>query len=182
MGLWHWWGFSAAINHAQWMYAVTQRIILTEKWRISTWRFFTECLEKWKNKKEERKTEPYNSKELNHPADILGFHLGGSSAVVFCATDSQSVYGTLLSLDLCMFSPQIYFVIGRCKGWNIDWVGVCLSAQMRMNLSVFCVLFLFLSFFLFWLPSWFHLSVLPGRHKPLPSALDSKFLCIQNRR
>ena len=31
---------------------------------------------------------------------------GGSSAVVFCTTDSQYVYGTLLSLDFCMFSPQ----------------------------------------------------------------------------
>lgn len=34
----------------------------------------------------------------------------------------------------------------------------------------------------FWLPSWFHLSVLPRRHKPLPSASCSKFLCVPNDR
>lgn len=137
------------------------------------------CLEKWKKmKKRKRKNEPYNSKELNHPANILGFHLGGSSAVVFCATDSQSVYGTLLSLDLCMFFSTNLLCNWQMQGVKYWLGGVCLSAQMRMNLSVFCVLFF--SFF-FWLPSWFHLSVLPGRHKPLPSALDSKFLCIHNR-
>lgn len=66
----------------------------------------------------EKKKEPNDFKELNHPVDILGLHLGGSSAVVFCTTDSQYVYGTLLSLDLCMFSPQTNLV----RNWQMQGV------------------------------------------------------------
>lgn len=50
------------------------------------YRIFTKDLEK--------RRKPNDSKELIHPVDILGFHLGGSSAVVFCTTDSQCVRNT----------------------------------------------------------------------------------------
>ena len=48
---------------------------------------FTKILKK----KKRREKESLTTKQLNHPVDILGFHLGGSSAVVFCTTDSQCV-------------------------------------------------------------------------------------------
>lgn len=71
---------------------------------------FTGCLQKMQKERKQRKTT--TSKQLNHPVDILGLYKGrwwcggyesGSSAVVFCTTDSQCVHGRLLSLDVCTF-------------------------------------------------------------------------------
>lgn len=146
-------------------------IISAERGRVAEWRFFYRIF----TKDLEKRRKPNDSKELIHPVDILGFHLGGSSAVVFCTTDSQCVYGTLLSLDLCMFSSQTNLV----RNWQMQgvkyWLCLCVRANVAACQCVCVCLF-------FWLLSWFHLSVLPRRRKPLPSASCSKFLCVPNKR
>lgn len=152
-------------------------IISAERGRVAEWRFFYRIF----TKDLEKRRKPNDSKELIHPVDILGFHLGGSSAVVFCTTDSQCVYGTLLSLDLCMFSSQTNLV---CN-WQMQgvkyWLCLCVRANVAACQCV-CVRTCVCVCLFFWLLSWFHLSVLPRRRKPLPSASCSKFLCVPNKR
>lgn len=152
-------------------------IISAERGRVAEWRFFYRIF----TKDLEKRRKPNDSKELIHPVDILGFHLGGSSAVVFCTTDSQCVYGTLLSLDLCMFSSQTNLV----RNWQMQgvkyWLCLCVRANVAACQCV-CVRTCVCVCLFFWLLSWFHLSVLPRRRKPLPSASCSKFLCVPNKR
>lgn len=152
-------------------------IISAERGRVAEWRFFYRIF----IKDLEKRRKPNDSKELIHPVDILGFHLGGSSAVVFCTTDSQCVYGTLLSLDLCMFSSQTNLV----RNWQMQgvkyWLCLCVRANVAACQCV-CMRTCVCVCLFFWLLSWFHLSVLPRRRKPLPSASCSKFLCVPNKR
>ena len=51
--------------------------------------FFTGCSQKIRERK---KRKPNDSKELNHPVDILGFHLGGPPPLCFA----------LLTHSVCM--------------------------------------------------------------------------------
>lgn len=169
-------GLCTVIIHARWMCCHTEDYFDWKReniWAKVFHRIFTKDL----GGKKKKGRKPNDSKELNHPVDILGFHLGGSSAVVFCTTDSQCVYGTLLSLDLCMFSSQTNLV----RNWQMQgvkyWLCLCARANVAARRCVCaCVRACF------WLLSWFHLSVLPRRRKPLPSASCSKFLCVPNKR
>lgn len=88
------------------------------------------------------------------------------------------VYGTLLSLDLCMFSPQT----NRVGNWQMQGVKYWLCVRVCVRAKCSCASVSACVCACFWLPSWFHLSVLPRRHKPLPSASCSKFLCVPNKR
>lgn len=118
---------SALLSPVHNEYAVIQRIISAERGRVAEWRFFYRIF----TKDLEKRRKPNDSKELIHPVDILGFHLGGSSAVVFCTTDSQCVYGTLLSLDLCMFSSQTNLV----RNWQMQGVKYWLCLCVRANVA-----------------------------------------------
>lgn len=156
------------------IYTVILRIISAEKGRISEWRFFAGCLQKIGGKKESLTT----LKSWIIPSIFWDFTWGVLRRCVLHYWLTVCVYGTLLSLDLCMFSPQT----NRVGNWQMQGVKYWLCVRVCVRAKWSCASVSACVCACFWLPSWFHLSVLPRRHKPLPSASCSKFLCVPNKR
>lgn len=73
------------ISHAEGICAVIERIISAEKRRVKVFHWvFT--------KRHGGEKKRNDSKDLNHPVDILGFHLGGPPPLCF----------SLLTHSMCM--------------------------------------------------------------------------------